>query len=173
MGLFFKYLQLIENNLSGQLIKDPFDEQFNERIDQILASSEDKITELLEYIDKNKTKINSDKKWLDFSDIPSIEEEEWEAEYKYIKTFTEEEKTLLLIFYYAGRHLDSFFNEINLATDRAERKKDIYKLLFSQNSEIINFNISSYEKDDTFRSKVFHTLKSKEYISSIIKELKT
>ena len=172
MNLFFNYFHTIVNNLSGQLINYPLDEQFNERINRILASSEGKITELLEYIDKNKTENKSNEKWLNLSDIPLIEEEEREAEYEYIQTFTEEEKTLLLIFYYTGESLDSFFDPINLAADSAERKKDIYKLLLLQNREVINFDVSSHEKNSTFRSKVFHTLKSKEHISSVMKELK-
>lgn len=170
MSTFYNYIQELEYSISNQINKWEYSEHFNSKFNNVLSKSLNKIKELYSYLDardeRMKTQATSHKKFLSMADIPTGEGES-ERAYTFCKTFSSEQKTLLLLMIYAGRNLGC----LRLAHEKLERQKDIYRILLNNNNATIDFDSNSNDKDKCFIDIIDGNRYIKRYTNNILKEL--
>lgn len=169
---FYKYLDLVISKTDDQWTDDELDEDFNKQFDETLNNSKDLIVCLLNYLQKKaeikKSKQKQEKAFLTLSEIEDIDEDEEKKDILFMSNITENQKTLLILLYLAGSALP----HQNLAHEKVERKKDIYKILLNSSNSDWGFNTNkSVYKDNIFKTYIFGSVKTVEYIHKILKEL--
>lgn len=171
MEAFFRYLDSVLANIENQWVDDEYNEDFNKLFDDTLKDSRDVINRIISYLNRErdlKRDNNNDKVWLSLSEIDSDEEEK-EEEYRILSELTENQKTLFILLYLAGSALP----QQNLAIEREERRRDVYKLLYNESNSDWAFNsLPSSYKNNICLQYVFGSTKSAEYIQRILDELK-
>ncbi len=174
MKMFFEYLDSVLYNVKDQWVDDEFNEEFNNVFNHELVATLPFIKKLFLYLQDRDEKKKINKRshtkttaWLEMSDIEDISLEERDVEYRMLKGLTENQKTLLIILYWAGKTLKLQ----NLASSKEERKRDIYKILFNACNSDVAFdnNVSPY-KNNVLYDITFGSLKTIEYMQNILKE---
>ena len=132
-----------------------------------MCKVKDALKRLEHNIDKSQERSN-EKVWLNMSDIDDVFHEQDEI-HKWIGSFSEREKSVILLLYYTGDQIP----QNKLAIDPIERKKDVMKLIFgnSQGDSELD-SPRSYFKDDSFENHIAYggTI-SKKYIELTLNEL--
>lgn len=171
MDAFYDYMVECIYQLSKHLEDDTYDVEFDNRFRVAVTDSICKIKDVLERIehniDKSREKCN-EKAWLNMSDIDDVFHEQDEI-HKWIGSFSEREKSVILILYYTGSQIP----QNKLAIDPIERRKDVMKLIFgnSQGDSELD-SPRSYFKDASFEKYVaYGGTFSKKYIELTLNEL--
>ena len=170
MDVFFKYLDVTISKIENQWIDDEYNEDFNLCFKREFKNSLHIIQELFTYLQSNEKpeKKGKTEVWLSLSDIQEQNNENREYEYRFISELTENQKSLFIILYWAGRMLPIQ----QFAATKDEHIQDIYKLLYNcSNSDVTFDNQSSLYKNNVLRTCLFGSSKTVEYMQKVIKEL--
>ena len=154
---FFYYIVHIVDRLSDNYEDDDCNSEFEEEFFKTLNESLHIVKETvlkIEHKIEESNKTNPIKKWLDYSDIdininnPYNDKEDTNGE---INSYSEKEKSLLIVLYIAGTYLQN----AHLAIEKNERRKDVLKLIYS--SVQSDFSLDSPQsliKDNYFTEKI-------------------
>jgi len=171
MDAFYDYMVECIYQLSKHLEDDTYDAEFDNRFCVALTDSMCKVKDALKRLEHNIDKSqerSNEKVWLNLSDIDDVFHERDEI-HKWIGSFSEREKSVILLLYYTGDQIP----QNKLAIDPIERKKDVMKLIFgnSQGDSELD-SPRSYFKDDSFENHIAYggTI-SKKYIELTLNEL--
>lgn len=171
LNSFVDYMYEKVRIMSSNLMDAEYCDSFADSFTKLLVKSQKKIHEAIEHIQKNIDKeVPYDGiRIIKFSDIKLPTKEDIQEENRWISSYTEEQKSLLLLLYYTGRHLPQY----RLAIEKAERKRDVQKLLYihSDNESELS-SPKSDSKDELFGVYIFHGNRlSLKYITDILNEL--
>lgn len=171
MESFYRYLDYVICCVEEQWIDDEYDKDFEILFDETLRNSHDVIYKMISYLRHRKRDLkedrNNDKAWLQLSEIES--DDEIEEEGNFLSELSENQKTLFILLYLSGRTL----NQQNLAVEKEERRRDIYKLLYNNNNADWAFNSEpSNYKDSIFVHYIFDSRTAIDFIQRILGELK-
>lgn len=155
MDKFFYYMVHIIDRLSDSYEDDECNPEFEEVFFKILNESLHIVKETVLKIEHNLEESNKtipNKKWLDFSDIDIDNLYSDKADtYGWVNSFSEKEKSLLIILYIAGTYLQN----AHLAEEKNERRKDVLKLIYSSvQSDFSLDSPKSQIKDNYFTDKI-------------------
>lgn len=149
MDAFYDYMTEVVFQLSKHLEDDEYNEEFDKNFCSALRESLNKVKEALAKIEGNieeKRQERSDDVWLKMSDI-DIDSDKVNVVHQWINTFSEIEKSILLLLYYTGRQIP----ENRLAVDPDERHKDVIRLLYGNAHDEFKLDSQrSSSKDEAF-----------------------
>ena len=149
MDAFYDYMTEVVYQLSKHLEDDEYDSEFDKCFCSALMESLNKIKEAFAKIEGNieEDKQNkSDDVWLKMSDIDT-NSDKVNAVHQWINSFSETEKSILLLLYYTGRQIP----ENRLAIEPNERHKDVIKLLYGNAHDEFELDSQrSFAKDEAF-----------------------
>ena len=171
MDAFYDYMIECVYQLSKHLEDDVYDAEFDSHFSTALRDSFCKVKDALDKIEKNIIQSQSkhhDKVWLNMNEIEDVFHNKEEI-HEWIGTFSEIEKSVILLLYYTGSQIP----QNKLAVDPKERRKDVMKLLLGNAQAVFELDSPrSHSKDDSFEKHIaYGEALSKHYIELTLAEL--
>ena len=174
MDAFYDYMVVILYRLSFHMEDDVYNIEFDKQFTEAIYKSMANIKVALERINKNIEHYNGSssevvgKNILSSHSLDKLNEEK-KAVNDWINSFSEQDKSVILLLYYTGLQIP-----LNgLAIDTAERRKDVMKLAYGNAHDDFQLNSpKSISKVDCFRTHIAYGNKlSKRRIESSLSEL--
>ena len=174
MDAFYDYMIDILNRLSFHMADDVYNIEFDKQFTEAIYKSMANIKVALERINKNIEQYKGSSSEVVGKDILSSHSldklnKEENAVNDWISSFSEQDKSVILLLYYTGLQIP-----LNgLAIDTAERRKDVMKLAYGNSRDDFQLNSpKSISKDDCFRTHIaYGNTLSKRRIESSLSEL--
>lgn len=171
MNKYIDYVIHKVNELSNNLEDDEYNAEFESAFCIAINNSLGKIKEALHRIDSNiqhhvYSDISSNEAGLD--NLDNLYNNGRDEIHKWIASFSEQEKSVLLLLYYTGSQIP----QNNLAVDLKERREDVMKLVYGNAQNVSIDAPNSYWKDEEFEIYIAYGEKiSLENIKRTLREL--